>query len=333
MNRRKSERNGRRLVQGRLSVTEEMRRVPLRTRINRRVPWLKVVVLLLVLTGGGMTVGGFDWGFLMRPVRLSFWEKTETVPRENVELGNTGGELGNAEGSSSNTEGAPDDAEERLSKDSADSTAKKVAARDLAGKTLVALTFDDGPGSLTPQLLDILKQKEARATFFVLGAAAEGNVDLLKRMRDEGHEVGSHSWKHDNLYYMTAEQVAADMKQVEGVFKTAFSEGPRLIRPPYGLYTDTVARTVGMPMIGWDVDPHDWEDGVTVEQIRERVQWNAKDGSIILMHDVHQTTIDAVAGVIDDLRAKGLEPATVGEVLAAKGMTLQDGVMYYSFSD
>ena len=201
--------------------------------------------------------------------------------------------------------------------------------QDLEGKKLVALTFDDGPsGATTGRLLDILAEKGVKATFFVLGSRAEQESDLLRRQVAE-HEVGSHTMGHMDMTKMSVEAVRADTKQVRGVIEAAGGE-LRLVRPPYGSIGAAARGGTGTPLVLWTVDPEDWrvrEAGT----VRQRVVEAAFDGAIILMHDIYDSTVDAVGGIIDDLRAQGYEFLTVSELAEVRGVEMANGVAYGSF--
>ena len=178
-----------------------------------------------------------------------------------------------------------------------------VKAQDLEGKKLVALTFDDGPSAATTgRLLDILAEKGVRATFFVLGSRAEQNPDLLRRQAAE-HEVGSHTMGHIEMMKMSTEAVRADTEQMRGIIEAAGGK-LELVRPPYGSVGVSAREGTGTPLILWTVDPEDWRvrDAAAV---RQRVVGAAFDGAIILMHDIYDSTVEAVSGIIDEFRAQG----------------------------
>lgn len=203
--------------------------------------------------------------------------------------------------------------------------------RNLEGKKLVALTFDDGPlAATTPQLLDILKKKQVPATFFVVGTMAERAPEVLKREQKEGHEVGSHTTAHRSLATMSAGEIQAEKQQMNSIVERITGKGVSLVRPPYGALSDTVRGTMGQAMILWSVDPEDWRDR-KAETVRTRVREMAHDGAVILLHDIHPTTVEAVPGIIDDLRADGYEFVTVSELAEAKKVKLESGKVYRSF--
>lgn len=204
-----------------------------------------------------------------------------------------------------------------------------VKAQDFEGKKLVALTFDDGPSAATTgRLLDILAEKGVRATFFVLGSRAEQNPEILRRQVTE-HEVGSHTVGHIDMTKMSVEAVRADTETMRGVIAAAGGE-LRLVRPPYGSIGAAAREGTGTPLVLWTVDPEDWRvrDAATV---RQRVVEATYDGAIVLMHDIYESTVEAVGGIIDDLRAQGYEFLTVSELAEVRGVEMVEGVAYGSF--
>ncbi len=208
---------------------------------------------------------------------------------------------------------------------------KKLKVERLKGKKLVALTFDDGPSrETTGRLLDILKEKKVKATFFAVGRMAEAAPELLKRERDEGHVVASHSMTHRNLATATEAEIRWEMDEVDRVFTAALGEKPTLIRPPYGAISDLTRRTVAQPLMLWSVDPVDWRER-NAESVRSKAVGAAFDGAVILMHDIYTSTVDAVPRVIDELRAQGYEFVTLPELAEARGVKLESGISYGSF--
>ncbi len=183
----------------------------------------------------------------------------------------------------------------------------------------VALTFDDGPGQLTEQLLDVLGSHGARATFFALGERVAGREHMLRRIASEGHEVASHARRHQRLARRPAVALR-DLALTSWALARATGRSPRLFRAPYGSVSPGVvaaARLVGMTTVGWDVDPRDYETpGATA--ICERIMACTRPGSIILLHDDRralQQTVTAVARVIPVLRSQVYELVTVSELL------------------
>ena len=207
----------------------------------------------------------------------------------------------------------------------------RATERVLEGKMLVALTFDDGPSAeTTPHLLDILYQKDVPSTFFMLGSMARNNPDLVKRAVSEGHEVASHTMYHQNLIRISASAIESDLAESKAVFNDILGHTPNFTRPPYGNFNNNVSKFVGTPMILWSVDTLDWKNKAT-EPIVSTAMSQVHDGAIILMHDVHPTSVDAVPVLIDSLRGAGYEFVTIPELIEIRGATVSPGSAYYNF--
>jgi peptidoglycan/xylan/chitin deacetylase (PgdA/CDA1 family) len=184
----------------------------------------------------------------------------------------------------------------------------------------VALTFDDGPGAVTPAVLDVLRERGAPATFNVLGARARHGAPLLRRAVAEGHELGVHCWRHRDL---TARPVpaAAELLRARAAIRAAAGVVPRVFRPPFGTVSPALlrcARALGLLTVTWDVDPRDFEEPEP-ETIRARVAARVRPGSIVLLHDDRPGlagTAAALGGILDDLEERSLETVTVGRLLA-----------------
>ncbi len=199
------------------------------------------------------------------------------------------------------------------------------------GKKLIALTFDDGPSPYTtPRLLDILKGRDVKATFFVLGTMAQKSPEILRREANDGHEVASHTMYHNQLTLLSASQIRAEAVEMDRIFTEILGTRPPFTRPPYGAFNMAVGEALGQPAILWSIDPRDWADR-NASVVCSRVTGAARDGAIILVHDIHATTVDAVPCIIDTLRSWGYEFATVSELAATKGVKLVNGVGYYAF--
>ncbi|MEI6072979.1 MAG: polysaccharide deacetylase family protein [Verrucomicrobiae bacterium] len=184
----------------------------------------------------------------------------------------------------------------------------------------IALTFDDGPHpTLTPKLLDLLKEKGIKVTFFVLGECVEANPDVLKRAAAEGHEIGNHSWDHKSFTKAGGAGVASEVNQTNAVIETATGKKPVLVRPPGGATNPTITRRLntefGLKVVMWDVDPLDWRFRNSA-RVTSEILKNTKAGSIILSHDIHPTTIAAMPATIDGLLEKGFQFVTVSELIA-----------------
>lgn len=176
----------------------------------------------------------------------------------------------------------------------------------------VALTFDDGPGAFTPKLLDILKENDAKVTFFVLGQSADINRSVLQRMQKEGHQVENHSWNHKNLHKLSEKDIEFQINSTNDKVEEVIGERPTLFRPPYGNFNEFVKDNFGMPIILWSVDTYDWKNknpNIIVEKIS-----NARNGDIILLHDIHKTSVDAMPRAISILKEKGYHLVTLDEL-------------------
>ncbi len=199
-----------------------------------------------------------------------------------------------------------------------------------AGTKLVALTFDDGPGPDTNRLLDGLKARGAKATFFLVGNRASGYLAQIKREYDEGHQVACHSWDHSDLTKLGNSDVKAQFTKSYAVFDKACGSGTSYVtRAPYGNANDRVRNVVNTPFIYWSVDPQDWKDR-NAKTVKDRIVKDAKNGSIILVHDIHSTSVDGALQAIDVLQAQGYEFVTVNELFRRRGVTLCNATTYYS---
>lgn len=184
----------------------------------------------------------------------------------------------------------------------------------------IAMTFDDGPHARqTPALLDILKKRGIRATFFVVGRNAAAHPGILRRMVAEGHEIGNHSWDHARLDLLSVEEASRQIQHTNVAIETAIGDLPALVRPPYGA-TDPglnrwLAEAFGLKVILWSVDSRDWKHR-NGSSIQHSIMSATKPGAIILAHDVHATTVAAMPRVLDELRAAGYQFVTVSELIA-----------------
>lgn len=182
----------------------------------------------------------------------------------------------------------------------------------------VALTYDDGPSpETTNRLLDILKSKNSKATFFTIGSNSEAFPEILQRTRAEGHTIGNHSYNHPQLSALSDARIGAELDTTSDAINAATGSKPRWLRPPYGATNDRVAAVAGqrgMSLALWDVDTLDWQNRNADITCRKAVE-NAVAGSVILMHDIHPSTVDAAPCIIDGLRAKGLRPVTLDEMI------------------
>lgn len=194
----------------------------------------------------------------------------------------------------------------------------KVSSVSVPTKT-VALTFDDGPhGTLTPQILDVLARYNAKCTFFVLGSNVQRYPGIVSRMVSEGHEVANHSWSHANLATASYDTVSSQISRTNEAIMSACGRKPRLMRPPYGAcnaaLTSRMKSEYGLTTVLWSVDTNDWRKPGTSAIVSRAVN-GARPGSIILVHDIHTATANAIEGIVKGLTERGYEFVTVSTLM------------------
>ena len=178
----------------------------------------------------------------------------------------------------------------------------------------VALTFDDGPNpNTTPVALELLKKYNAKATFFMVGRAVAGNENIIKQVVAEGHQIGNHSWSHPLLTKISLEQAKSQINDTTEALKKASGQDVHIMRPPYGGINSAIQAAVDQSFILWDIDTLDWKNRNTASIMKEVRK--TQPGSIILMHDIHQTSIDALPTVLQYLTEQGFELVTVEELM------------------
>lgn len=183
------------------------------------------------------------------------------------------------------------------------------------GLKKIAITFDDGPHpSYTEQLLDGLKERGVHATFFVTGEHAELHPDIIKRMQEEGHLIGNHTYSHVQLTKKNREKFKEELIRTNEVLKEITGEETQYVRPPYGSWDKTFEKELNMFPVLWNVDPLDWSSR-NVDRITEKIVSKTEEYDIILMHDYYDTSVTAALKVIDELTEKGYVFVTVDEIL------------------
>ena len=208
-------------------------------------------------------------------------------------------------------------------------------------KKIIALTFDDGPSTDetngTSDLLDLLEQYDSKATFFCLGNRLnDESAPLLKRMVELGCEIGNHSYDHTQLTRLDAQGVRDQIDKTNELIKKYSGKDCRLIRPPYGdANNDIVPANVSQPFIMWDVDTLDWKTKNTASVISlvEKYKEQDWDGAVILMHDIHSTTIEACKTIIPELVNDGYQLVTISELAYLKGVKLEPGKSYWGIDE
>ncbi len=200
-----------------------------------------------------------------------------------------------------------------------------------SGRKLIALTFDDGPRrSTTPRLLDGLARRGVRATFFLKGKNVEVNRDLVKRMEAEGHQVGIHTYDHQkNLLGLNRADFAAQVGRTRTLLSELLGHDDFVFRPPYGLTDAGVRKWAEAPIILWSIDPEDWGDQNAEREVA-LITKEAKDGAIILMHDIFDPTVEAALKTVDALHTRGYYFVTIAELFDQKQIPLKEGEIYWN---
>lgn len=179
----------------------------------------------------------------------------------------------------------------------------------------IALTFDDGPHSVyTERLLDGLAERDVKATFFLLGSNIEGKEDIVKRMAEEGHLIGNHTYYHVDITKLSQEEACAEIQDTSEQITAITGEPVEYVRPPFGNWDKELECDVMMIPIFWTVDTLDWTTG-NADQIVQKVVTNVEENDIILMHDSYDSTVQAALRIIDLLEAEGYEFVTADELI------------------
>lgn len=197
-------------------------------------------------------------------------------------------------------------------------------------KPMIALTFDDGPGQYTDALLEALEKYDSRATFFMLGENISKYPEAIERMKEIGCEIGNHTMNHKRLTDLSVEDMNAQVEGTNDALKSLIGERADVVRPPYGAVNSTVRGTVQYPLIMWSVDTTDWQRK-NAESIKNYTLETVQDGDIVLMHDIHEFTVQAVIDMIPELVDRGYQLVTVQEMAQARGIQMENGVKYFSF--
>ena len=193
---------------------------------------------------------------------------------------------------------------------------------------LVALTFDDGPrNSTTGRLLDGLALREVPATFFLVGNRIEGSEELIRRMAADGHQIGIHTFEHVVVSDLSRKDFDLQVGKTRALLAEILGDGEFWLRPPYGLFDSSVRKWADCPIILWSVDPEDWKDK-DVDRIVAAVVEHVKDGDIILMHDIFDTSVDAALRVVDNLLSVGYCFVTVEQLMEERQVEPAEGTVF-----
>ena len=188
----------------------------------------------------------------------------------------------------------------------------------------VALTFDDGPSSeCTPRLLDILKEENVKATFFLVGKNIKENEDIVIRMKNEGHLIGNHTFNHSQLMKLGFDEAVEEINTTNAWITNISGYTPEYIRPPFGSFTDELLSETSMSVVMWNVDPLDWKYK-NKDIVTDKILKNVKNGDIILMHDIFESSVDAAQTVIKELKKQDYVFVTVDKMNSNKQIIRRD---------
>lgn len=196
------------------------------------------------------------------------------------------------------------------------------------GQKLVALTFDDGPHpEFTGPLLDGLRERGVKATFFLVGTQIQYAPELVSRMAREGHQIGVHTFSHVSVTGLEQEEFRLQVEGTRRLIYSLLGERELWLRPPYGILDENAQSWADGPVVLWSVDPEDWKDA-DVKRIKEHIVSRTRDGDIILLHDIYPTSVEAALGAVDELQKQGFRFVTVARLMEERGVVPESGQVY-----
>lgn len=205
--------------------------------------------------------------------------------------------------------------------------ALQISGEEAGNKKMLALTFDDGPSQYTEQILDLLTQNGGTATFFVVGYKIAAYQQTIQNVAAQGSEVAGHSWNHPQFTKVSNERIKQELDLTNIAIFNLTNIYPQICRVPYGAINDNVkniSKELGLSIIQWNIDPRDWNTK-NADVVYDNIMSSAKDGGIVVLHDVHESTFEAMKKVIPELVANGYKLVTVSELLRE----MEPGVVYY----
>lgn len=194
---------------------------------------------------------------------------------------------------------------------------------------MIAITFDDGPGKYTDELLTLFGENDAKASFFVLGDNVVKYPEVISRMNVMGFEIGNHTYYHTKLTEVTPEYLQLEVEWTNDALKQVIGYGAPLVRPPYGAVNETVRTNLAYPFAFWSVDTLDWQVKDPVA-IADYILNTVQDGDIVLLHDIYGFTLDAMRIVVPELKARGYQLVTFSEMMAVHGVAMENGQKYFN---
>ncbi len=199
-------------------------------------------------------------------------------------------------------------------------------------KKYIAFTFDDGPHVVyTEQILQTLNDNKAKATFFMLGLSMENNQHLIKKVNDEGHEIGLHGYSHKNFTRMSINEVENELNKANDILYDAIGKKSSLVRPPYGNVNNNIKNNLNYSYILWNIDTDDWRYK-DPEHLYNHVINNVKDGDIVLFHDIYETTANSLQKILEELYFQGYQVVDVSTLSQIKGQEILNNISYGSFN-
>ena len=194
----------------------------------------------------------------------------------------------------------------------------------------ICLTFDDGPSKYTEELLDGLAERNAKATFFLVGRKVEQYRDVVLRMKREGHTIGQHTQNHVHLPQVSMQEAREEIRSANEAIMNITGEKPKYIRPPYGEYNNEVVLDTDMVFVRWSYSSKDWQFQYPVF-IFKRIVYNAFDGAVVLAHDTHSATVEGVLMAADELIKQGYLLVSLEEMVKYRGYELKKRRVYSRF--
>jgi len=197
---------------------------------------------------------------------------------------------------------------------------------------MIALTFDDGPCADTPRLLKILRDNGVKATFCVVGSRVPAYKSVVKDIVNQGCEIIGHSWDHKKFTALTDEEIKKELTDTGNAIYAAANVKPKLYRAPYGTVDDrvkSISKELGYTIVLWSVDTRDWET-LNANALYDKVMADVKDGAIILTHEIHPTTVDAMVRIIPELKRRGYQFVTVSELLGHSNKDTSPGSVVHN---
>ena len=194
---------------------------------------------------------------------------------------------------------------------------------------VIAFTFDDGPSIYTLDVLNVLDEYNAKATFFEVGYMIKNRTDTVNEVLNRGYEIGNHTYDHSNLNKLSLEKVQNKIDSNNALFNEITGQNMSLLRPPYGNCKTSIRSVITVPIINWSVDSRDWESR-NAEKIIEVVKRDTSDGDIVLFHDLYPETLEAIKVLVPYFYEQGYEIVSVSKLFEIKGIELELGKIYYS---